>query len=103
MRLDDFFDQEGIEQVDLMKMDVEGHEQHVLRGGSEVLASGRIRGMLCEFNEHWLREQGGSAQELYSALRDLGFDDEPPARDHGPGSFETRFMVHRSVRGRRKG
>lgn len=76
-------------------MDVEGHELHVLRGGSEVLSSGRVRAVLCEFNEHWLGRQGTSSQELYETFRSLGFDDGASDRGFGPAGFETRMFVHR--------
>jgi FkbM family methyltransferase len=97
-RLDDLLDEAGIDTVDLMKLDVEGHELHVLRGGRSALESGRVRAVLCEFNEHWLRAQGESSRALYDALLAAGFQDRkttPP--EFGPGTFETRFFVHRTA------
>jgi hypothetical protein len=96
-RLDEALSEWEIESVDLMKIDVEGHELHVLRGGADSLASGRIKVVLCEFNDHWLTRQGSSAHELYDHFRELGFDDgaSPPAL--GPESFETRLLVHHAA------
>ena len=50
-RLDDCLADWGVETIDLMKLDVEGHEPFVLRGAGEALSSGRIRAVLCEFND----------------------------------------------------
>jgi FkbM family methyltransferase len=97
VRLDEALDAWGVQAVDLMKMDVEGHELHVLRGAGDLLPSGRIRAIICEFNEHWLRSQKGSARELYDFLLEADFVDRQPAPASGPGNFETRFMVHRSA------
>jgi FkbM family methyltransferase len=47
-RLDDYFDDRGIETVDVLKLDVEGHEEAVLHGAERTLASGRIRAVTLE-------------------------------------------------------
>lgn len=98
-RLDDCLDEWGVETVDLMKMDVEGHEPHVLAGASRVLGSGRIRAVLCEFNDHWLRQQGSSPQALYDTFGAAGFVDVAGPARFAPGCCDTRFLVHRSARG----
>ena len=80
-RLDDCLEEWGVESVDLMKMDVEGHEPFVLRGAPDALASGRIRAVLVEFNDHWLRAQGSSPDELNRIFREAGYvDTEGPAK-----------------------
>jgi FkbM family methyltransferase len=73
--LDTCMEEWGIEQVDLLKIDVEGHEPQVFRGASSALRRRRIRATLCEFNEPWLRQAGRSASELYQMLRAEGFED----------------------------
>lgn len=40
--LDDYCKKEGIDRIDFMKLDVEGHELSVLQGGKGLLAQGRI-------------------------------------------------------------
>jgi FkbM family methyltransferase len=97
-RLDECLDEWGVERVDLMKMDVEGHEPHVLEGASAILSTGRIRAVLCEFNDHWLRQQGSSPEALHATFLAAGFVDTGGAPDFPPGSCDTRFLVHRSVR-----
>jgi hypothetical protein len=65
----------------------------VLAGAREALAAGRIRAILCEFNDPWLRRAGSSAAELYALLRgyhfrDLGGDTAPAV-----GQMENRLLV----------
>lgn len=100
-RLDDCLDDWGVETVDLVKLDVEGHESHILEGASGALSSGRIRAILCEFNDHWLRQQGSSPEALYDTLSRAGFVDREGTAEFAPGGCETRLLVHRSVRPRR--
>jgi FkbM family methyltransferase len=95
-RLDDCLDEWGIDAVDLMKIDVEGHEAEVFRGGERSLRSGRVRAIVCEFNEYWLREQGSSAEELHRMLTEFGFVDQHGTPTFGPDYFMTRFLIHRS-------
>ena len=44
----------GVKCIDLLKMDVEGSEPDVLAGMSGLIAQGRIRRIMCEFNTWWL-------------------------------------------------
>lgn len=97
-RLDEYMEEWGVETVDLMKLDVEGHEPYVLEGASRVLGSGRIRAVLCEFNDHWLRQQGSSPEALYAIFVAAGFIDMAGPARFLPGCCDTRFLVHRSVR-----
>lgn len=96
-RLDDCLDEWGVETVDLMKLDVEGHESHVLEGAADSLASGRIRAVLVEFNDHWLRRQGSSPRALHDKLVRAGFVDSEGEPTFAPDGCETRFLVHRSA------
>lgn len=47
--LDDVVQQEHIEQIDLLKMDIEGHEFEVLQGAGEALSRQIIRALTFEF------------------------------------------------------
>lgn len=51
VRLDDFFDAHGIQYVDLLKIDTEGHELDVLKGASRFINEQRISIIQFEFNE----------------------------------------------------
>ena len=98
-RLDDCLADWGAGTIDLMKLDVEGHEPFVLRGGIEALKSGRVRAVLCEFNDFWLRQQGSSPRELHDIFRAAGFVDTEGEPTFEPNGNDTRFLVHQSARG----
>jgi FkbM family methyltransferase len=57
--------------ITLLKMDVEGWEPHVLRGGHATLQ--RTENVLFEVNKPALKQAGSSADEIYGLLRDAGF------------------------------
>ena len=67
--------------VALLKMDVEGWEAHVLRGGSKTLT--RTRHVLIEINRPLLKKAGSSPEELYSLLRSSGFKTFSPVLQDG--------------------
>jgi FkbM family methyltransferase len=82
-----------VEIIDLLKIDVEGFEPRVLEGAAKALAGGRIRAILCEFNDYWLLRAGTCARQFYESLLARGFVD----RDGPPRSFDgqvlTRLLV----------
>jgi FkbM family methyltransferase len=94
IRLDDCAAELGVERIDLLKLDVEGWEPHVLDGASGLLSRGEIGALLCELNEFWLHRTGTSAERLYQRILGLGFVDTTP--DLPLGTFETRLFIHRS-------
>lgn len=49
MRLDDFCRNQGIERIDLLKIDVEGHEYRVLLGAAGLIEADAIDGIQFEF------------------------------------------------------
>jgi FkbM family methyltransferase len=67
--------------ITLLKMDVEGWEPQVLRGGSATLR--RTRNVLFEVNKPALRTAGSSEDELYSLLREAGFTTFAPVTQRG--------------------
>lgn len=72
-RLDDALPRAGVSQVDFMKVDVEGHELEVFRGGEEWIRQGRIKSVLCELNEDSQRGVGSTSASLEGWLLDAGF------------------------------
>jgi FkbM family methyltransferase len=96
-RLDDALDEWGVETVDLIKVDVEGHEPFVFEGASRVLRTGRVRAVLVEFNDFWLRQQGGDPEALYRTLLDAGYVDTGGRAEFTPDCVVTRFLVHRAA------
>jgi FkbM family methyltransferase len=49
VRLDEFCDRQGIDSIDFLKMDIEGHEYAALSGCGAMLTQGRIRFVQFEF------------------------------------------------------
>jgi FkbM family methyltransferase len=72
LTLDEETERLGIDRIDMIKIDVEGYEPKVLAGARRLLREGRIRAILCEFNEHWLSRAGSSPQVLERTIRDAG-------------------------------
>jgi len=72
----------GIDQVDLLKIDVEGYEMHVFAGAKRLLRERRIKAVLCEFNESWLEKAGASGAQLEELLIAAGFVEKPCAAQH---------------------
>jgi FkbM family methyltransferase len=86
--LDGEADRLGVDRIDLIKIDVEGHEASVLAGAKRMLREGRIKAVLCEFNEHWLCESGSSTRDLERILREAGFQES----EHALRGPENRFF-----------
>jgi FkbM family methyltransferase len=92
-RLDDCLEEWRVGSVDLLKIDVEGHEGKVFAGAERALGSGRIKAILCEFNDYWLRETGTTPQDVHDTLTGLGFVDQGGAPHFEPGCIVNRFLV----------
>jgi hypothetical protein len=58
--------------IDLIKIDVEGFEPNVIKGMKDLICSGAVRNIMCEFNSGWLRHNSGMTPQLLSDLI-LGF------------------------------
>jgi len=71
--LDERLDAWGVTSIDVLKMDVEGYELHVLKGAHRTLAANRIKTIFLEFNESWLQKAGASGTELWRFLEAQGF------------------------------
>jgi FkbM family methyltransferase len=61
----------GHESIDLLKIDVEGAEMRVLRGGNDALR--RTAAIYVEIADVFLKRLGSSAEELVEFLRGAGF------------------------------
>ncbi|MFO0951488.1 MAG: FkbM family methyltransferase [Isosphaeraceae bacterium] len=96
-RLDDCLDAWSVPSVDLLKIDVEGYEPRVFAGAERSLASGRVRAILCEFNDYWLRQAGSSPDELHRTLTAHGFVDQAGAPSFAADCVDNRFFVHRKT------
>lgn len=95
--LDDCIYEWGVERIDLLKVDVEGYEPRVFAGASIALTSRRIRAILCEFNDYWLRKAGSTPEALWQVLSFAGFvDAESPGLTPSfpSGCLTTRLLLH---------
>jgi FkbM family methyltransferase len=84
----------AVDRVDLLKLDVEGYEAEVLAGASVALSAGRIRAILCEFNDPWLQRAGRGAADLYRQLLDAGFTDRQGPVGSLAGQVVTRLLIY---------
>jgi FkbM family methyltransferase len=82
-----------IDRVDLLKIDVEGFEHRILRGGLRALKGQRIKAILIEFNDWCLKKDGSSCQELYNFLVESGFADNRAKVAFRPDDVENRFLT----------
>jgi FkbM family methyltransferase len=71
--LDGAFAAWQLPRIDLAKIDVEGGEPQVISGGRAVLASGRIRALVCEISGVHLAQKGMSPRSIVDDLAALGF------------------------------
>lgn len=72
IRLDSYFDGHPIDRIDLIKIDVEGAEERVLRGASQTLDRFRPV-LLMEMNDRSLQMQGSSCHRVASLLQSTGY------------------------------
>lgn len=94
-RLDDCLAEWGVDRIDLLKLDVEGYEPAVLDGAADSLAAGRIRAVLCEFNEHWLTRAGTTGDALRDRLLGLGLRDATGSKWASGGDLNRLFVAAR--------
>jgi FkbM family methyltransferase len=71
--LDQVLDEMSIDQVDLMKMDIEGAEGLAINGLTRSLSEGRIDRLMLELHPHLLGEHGHCAYQLMKQLMDYGY------------------------------
>ncbi len=90
--LDSLTESNGIERIDLLKIDIEGFEMAAFLGASRLLSEGRISAIVCEFNDYWLREAKQSPDSLYQFLVDAGFRSTGGRPVFSAGSVVTCFF-----------
>ncbi len=72
LRLDDYAASAGLDQIDLLKIDTQGYELHVLQGAAPLFAARRIRTVLLEINFSSLYAGQAQAHEIFAFLQQHG-------------------------------
>lgn len=72
--LDKFCNKNDVQSIDLLKIDVEGYELHVLKGLSEMLYTNKIEHMFIEIVEQHLQKAGHTSEELLKYLHNYGYE-----------------------------
>jgi FkbM family methyltransferase len=72
--LDRALETAGLERIDLLKADIEGHESAFLRGAERTARAGGLRAVLCEFNQDCLARANSSPAELEAWFASHGFE-----------------------------
>jgi FkbM family methyltransferase len=88
--LDSIFHELGMQHIDLIKVDVEGYELHVLKGGEKTLKKYKPILFVEVDNDHLLT-QGGSAVELVAYLKELGYQSFVKASNLEPLDTHSDF------------
>lgn len=71
--LKSFCDAEGIDRVDILKLDTQGHENAIINGSLELLGSGKVRYVLAELIFAPLYARQAKAGEVIASLEGCGF------------------------------
>jgi len=71
--LDSYCEAFGVEQIDFLKVDVEGMEPQVLEGGGRMLSQKRVTGVLLEFCPDNLAAVGSSPSRLFKDIMSSGY------------------------------
>jgi FkbM family methyltransferase len=73
IRLDDYACEADVDRIDVLKVDVEGHEPFVLEGAGRLIEDRRIGHVLCELNDGQLGLKGWSRERLIDWMADRGY------------------------------
>lgn len=71
--LDHFCEQHNIEKIDLLKIDTEGHDLEVLKGGSSLLRSGRVQVVMVEAGMNEDNKLHAPFFQVFEYLQNLGY------------------------------
>jgi FkbM family methyltransferase len=71
--LDEIFEEQGLERIDLLKMDIEGAEGAAIAGMRDALLKRKVRRLLVEIHPNQMAEQGYAVEAAVAALRSAGY------------------------------
>ena len=89
-RLDQVKEIKSWKRVDLIKIDVEGYELHVLKGANSILSNFKPI-LFIEVDDNNLRDQGHSAMALIQFLEEIGYQNIRHAESKEPISSRSNF------------
>jgi FkbM family methyltransferase len=72
MTLDAYVKQQGIKKIDFIKIDTEGHDLSVLRGGRECLKAGTIKALQFEYNWRWIGQRA-FLKDVFELIREVDY------------------------------
>ena len=75
--IDDVLSSNHIENVNMMKIDVEGFEHEVLLGCFQSFKENKIKKIICEVHYKYLESKGKSEKIIYDLLREHNFNITP--------------------------
>lgn len=73
MRLDTFCEQQGISKIEILKLDTQGFELHVLRGAERLLSSGAIKLIYLEIHFVPLYQGQPTASDIFNVIDKFGY------------------------------
>ena len=82
---------EGLGRVDILKIDVEGHELKVLEGGLRSLRNKKIKNILFESNPRMLKLASTSENEVSGLLSGFGYRESARIRHSGGADERTYY------------
>jgi FkbM family methyltransferase len=71
--LDGFCDQKNIEEIDILKVDVEGFEINVFKGAKELFKAKKIKLLIFEVSLVPLKSLGKDQDEIFSFLEEMDY------------------------------
>ncbi len=71
-KLDDIIKEQQISKIDFLKIDVEGNEINVLKGGSDSLKNGIIKAIQFEYNDFWI-SSNSKLEEMLEILKHYNY------------------------------
>jgi FkbM family methyltransferase len=101
--LDDCCQRAGIKQIDLMKMDIQGHEAAALRGAHRILSEGALHVLFLELNWGATPQDPSAARDCIEILSAAGFRFAVPGprlvwRDAGPWLWPVSDIIAKRFR-----
>jgi FkbM family methyltransferase len=72
LALDDVLSERGIDKIDMLKIDAEGHDFHVIEGAEACLRQHKIAVLQFEYNRSWV-QAGSTLTRAFSFLASLGY------------------------------